>query len=78
MSAFVCLGRLSLLTSAPPRLTSSTQLPCPTQGSRAGGGLAGGQARVGHLPAQTEFELDKSDPIPVFVPVTGQIPGLRD
>lgn len=32
----------------------------------------------GHLPAQTEFEWDKPDPIPVFVPVTGQIPGLAD
>lgn len=41
-------------------------------------GMAGRQARGGHLPAQTEFEWDKPDLIPVFVPVTGQIPGLSD
>lgn len=43
------------------------------------GGM-GGQARGGVVinPAQTEFEYDKTDPIPIFVPVTGQIPGLAD
>lgn len=37
--------------------------------------MAGQQARWRHLLAQKEFEWDKPDPIPVFVPVTGQIPG---
>ncbi len=31
-----------------------------------------------HLSAQTEFEWDQPDPIPVFVLVTEQIPGLSD
>lgn len=66
------------LVNTPPSLKSSTELHCP-------GGVGGGDGRAtgqrqgeggDHLPAQTEFEWDNPDPIPVFVPVTGQIPGL--
>lgn len=65
------------LVNIPP-LNVSTELHCPIQGE-SGEGMAGRQAGGGgHLPAQTEFEWDTPDPIPAFVPVTGQIPGPPD
>lgn len=76
MSAFVSRGHFSLLTfHLLLRVHSSTVW----SRRESGEGMAGRQTRGGgHLIAQTKSEWDKPDPIPVFVPLTGQIPGPLD
>lgn len=46
------------------------------QGDNSGGSAAG-EERTRH-PGQTDSEWVEPDPIPVFVPVVGQIPGLLE
>lgn len=69
------------LVNIPP-FTPITEVHCPGQQRGGGGGeregLAGEGGVGGHLLSLAEFEWDRTVPIPAFVPLTGEIPGLSD
>lgn len=72
-----CKPRTFELVNIPPSRFKYTA-PLSDPGELGGGdGGARQQARWSHLLAHTEAERDKRGPIPVFVPVAGQIPRSR-